>query len=125
MRESKLWSWHILSGVVIAVLLGIHMAIMHMDAVLEILGIGSGDPIRSDAVFYRSRQLYFMITYIILLAAALFHGLYGLRSMLCELSLSRALEKVIGTLCTAVGLVLFIYGSYVAMTVYRMGEVLP
>ena len=34
-----------------------------------------------------------MITYILLLGAALYHGLYGLRTILFELTLSRALEK--------------------------------
>jgi succinate dehydrogenase hydrophobic anchor subunit len=61
-----------------------------------------------------------MIGYILLLGAALFHGLYGLRSMLFELSLSRISEKVIGGLCAVSGIALFIYGSYVAVLVFRM-----
>ena len=88
MRESKLWFWHILSAVVILVLLGVHMGIMHLGAILSTIGIGSGDPLQSAEVFHRSQQLIYMITYILLLGAALFHGLYGLRSMLFELSLS-------------------------------------
>ena len=43
MRESKLWSWHILTAVIILVLLGLHMGIMHLNAVLNVLGIGSDD----------------------------------------------------------------------------------
>ncbi len=125
MRESKLWSWHIVSAVIILVFLGIHMTIMHMGAVWGALGLGSGDPTRASEVFHRSRQVFFMITYIVLLAAALFHGFYGLRSILCELSLPKTLEKITGLLCAAAGLVLFIYGGYVAVAVYRMGEVLP
>ena len=96
MRESKLWFWHILTAVIILVLLGLHMGIMHLSAILNALGIGSGDPTKSAEVFHRSQQLFFMITYILLLGAALFHGLYGLRSMLFELSLSKTLEKFIG-----------------------------
>jgi succinate dehydrogenase hydrophobic anchor subunit len=124
MRESKLWFWHILSAVVILVLLGIHMGIMHMGAVLDALGIGSGDPIESAAVFRRSQQSIFMVTYIVLLGSALFHGLYGLRSMLFELSFSRAVEKVIGGLCAVAGVALFIYGSYAAIKVFQMKGVL-
>jgi succinate dehydrogenase / fumarate reductase membrane anchor subunit len=125
MRESKLWSWHILSAVVILVLLGIHMGIMHWGEILGALGIGSGDPVKSAEVFHRSQQFIFMITYIVLLGAALFHGLYGLRSMLFELSFSKALEKTIGGLCAVAGIVLFIYGGYVAVAVFQMKGVQP
>ena len=120
MRESKLWSWHILSAVVILVLLGVHMGIMHLSAIAGFLGIGSGDPVQSAQVFHRSRQFLFMITYILLLGAALFHGLYGLRSMLLELSFSKSLEKAIGGICAVTGYALFLYGSYVAVRVFQM-----
>jgi succinate dehydrogenase / fumarate reductase membrane anchor subunit len=120
MRESKLWSWHILSAVIILVLLGTHMTIMHLGALMKMAGIGSGDPTQSAEVFHRSQQFAYMIGYILLLGAALFHGLYGLRSMICELSLSRLSEKVIGGLCAVAGVALFIYGSYVAILVFRM-----
>lgn len=120
MRESKLWSWHILSAVIILIFLGVHMSTMHLGAILGAIGIVSVDPVHWDSVIHRSQQLIFMVSYIVLLGAALFHGLYGLRSMLCELSLSRILEKAIGGLCAVAGLALFIYGSYVAVLVFRM-----
>jgi succinate dehydrogenase hydrophobic anchor subunit len=125
MRESKLWFWHILAAVIILVLLGMHMGIMHLSAIWKALGIGSGNPTHSDHVFLRSQQFFFMITYILLLGSALFHGLYGLRSMLFELSLSKSLEKLIGGVCTIAGFGLFIYGSYVAVAVFQMKGVQP
>ncbi len=125
MRESRLWFWHILSAIVILVLLGMHMGTMHLGAILSSIGIGSSDPIKSAEVFHRSRQLIYMVTYILLLGAALFHGLYGLRSMLLELSLSKGLEKAIGSVCAVAGVLLFIYGSYVAVMLVRMPEVRP
>ena len=120
MRESKLWFWHIVSGLVILVLLGIHMSIMHLSTILNFLGIGSSDPLDSSEVFRRSQQLFFAAMYIFLLGAALFHGLYGLRSILFELSLSKTVEKAVGRVCAIVGFALFIYGSYVAVLVYQM-----
>jgi succinate dehydrogenase hydrophobic anchor subunit len=120
MRESKLWFWHILSAGAILILLGAHMGTMHLSAVAKMLGIGSGDPVTSAEVFRRSRNLLFVISYILLLGSALFHGLYGLRSMLFELSFSKKLEKIIGGLCALTGVTLFIYGSYVAVRVYQM-----
>ncbi len=121
MRESKLWFWHILSAIVILVLLGIHMGTMHLNALLNLAGIGSQDPTQWSAVFHRSTQAIYMVTYILLLGAALFHGLYGLRSMLFELSLSKSMEKAIGSVCAIAGIVLFIYGGYVAVEVFQKG----
>jgi succinate dehydrogenase hydrophobic anchor subunit len=125
MRESKLWFWHILSAAVILVLLGVHMGTMHLGSLLNLVGIGSHDAVQSAEVFHRSQQLIYMVTYILLLGAALFHGLYGLRSMLFELSLSKRLEKAIGSVCAIAGVVLFIYGSYVAIMVFQMKGVRP
>jgi succinate dehydrogenase / fumarate reductase membrane anchor subunit len=125
MRESKLWSWHILTGVIILVLLGLHMGIMHLGAIMGAAGIGSGEPTKSAEVFHRSQQAFYMVTYILLLGSALFHGLYGLRSMLFELSLSKAVQKAIGGLCAVVGFALFLYGSYAAIAVFQLKGVQP
>lgn len=125
MRESRLWFWHILSAVVILVLLGVHMGTMHMSSLLNFVGIGSHDPIQASEVFQRSQQAIYMVTYILLLGAALFHGLYGLRSMLFELSLSKGMEKAIGSVCAIAGIALFVYGSYVAVMVFQMKGVQP
>ncbi len=125
MRESKLWFWHIITGIIILVLLGLHMGIMHLGAILSTVGIGSAEPTKSAEVFHRSQQLFFMVTYILLLGAALFHGLYGLRSILFELSFPRAVEKFIGGLCAVAGFVLFVYGSYAAIAVFQLKGVQP
>jgi succinate dehydrogenase hydrophobic anchor subunit len=125
MRESKLWSWHILTAVIILVLLGIHMGIMHLSAIMNAFGLGPAEPTKSDEVFHRSQQVFFMVTYILLLGSALFHGLYGLRSMLFELSLSKSVQKAIGGFCAVAGFVLFIYGSYAAIAVFQMKGVQP
>lgn len=116
MRESKLWMLSIVSAGVIFVLLGLHMVIMHLDVVL---GLSSGDPISAESVFARSKQIFFMITYILLLGAALYHGFYGLRNILSELPLSASLEKVVSWALTLAGFGLFIYGSIAAIVVFN------
>lgn len=123
MRESRLWFWHILSAVVILILLGVHMGIMHLSELLHMAGIGSGDPVDSSEVFQRSRQAVYMVTYILLLGTGLFHGLYGLRSIFFELSLSRSLEKLIGGVLAVAGIALFLYGGYVAVVVFQTSGV--
>ena len=118
MRESTLWMLNLIAGAAILVLLGLHMAIMHLDAVLAFFGLASKGAVDTSAVFARSRQTFFMITYILLLGTALYHGLYGLRNILFELTLSSAAEKTIALLLTLSGLALFGYGAYVAIAVF-------
>ncbi len=118
MRESTLWVMHIFAGAIILVLLGLHMFIMHLDDVLGVIGIGYPEPTSGESVFVRSEQMFFMVTYILLLGAALYHGLYGFRNMLFELTLPRAAETLINWSFTLVGLALFAYGTYAAIFVF-------
>jgi len=115
MQESKLWLLHILCGVVVLVLLALHMGLMHLDGLLVALGVGTPDPTDAASVFVRSRQISFMIIYIALLGAALYHGFYGLRNVLLELSPKTALAKIINICCLLAGLALLVYGTYTAV----------
>ena len=122
MRESKLWFLHIIAAIAVLFLLGSHMGIMHMGSILSHLGLNfSAHPTNSEEVFGRSRQVLFMVIYIALLGTALFHGLYGLRSIFYELSLPKILEKTIGRLLCVAGIALFLYGSYVAVQLVQKG----
>lgn len=118
MRESTLWFWQIITGVVIFILLGLHMFIMHLDSILALLGIGYNDVLTAKSVFMRSQQAFYMITYIVLLGAALFHGLYGFRNILFELTLPRSVENLINWFFSLGGLALFAYGTYVAIFIF-------
>ena len=121
MRESKLWFLHIITAIVILVLLSSHMGIMHLGYFLNLLGFGESAlyPTAAENVFERSKQPLFMVFYIALLGFALFHGLYGLRSIICELSLPKGLQKAVGRLFCVAGILLFIYGSYVAVCLVK------
>jgi succinate dehydrogenase / fumarate reductase membrane anchor subunit len=123
MRESTLWRWHMLAGAVVFFLLGLHMVIMHLDDILLAIGVGHGKAIDATIVFERSQQAFFMLTYIILLGAALYHGLYGMRNILFELTLKKGWETIINWIFIVVGLGLFIYGTYAAIFVFLNGEV--
>ena len=122
MRESKLWFLHVITAIIILVLLSSHMGIMHMGSILGKLGFDfSADPTNTEEVFQRSRQVLFMVVYIALLGTALFHGLYGLRSIFYELSLPKVTEKTVGRALCIAGIALFIYGSYVAVQLVQEG----
>ena len=118
-RDHKLWTWHIAAGILILVLLGLHMAIMHLDALLGIFNPYGGHPIDWQNVAARSQSLFFMVTYVLLLGAALFHGFYGLRNILFELDPAAPLRQSINWVLILVGLGLFIVGSWAAWTSFQ------
>jgi succinate dehydrogenase hydrophobic anchor subunit len=112
MRDRTLWTWHIGAGVVILVLLGLHMAIMHLD---QTLGISGAEPVEWESVAERATSLFFTVTYILLLGAALYHGFYGLRNILLELNPGAGLRKTINVGLSVLGLALFVFGTWAAL----------
>jgi succinate dehydrogenase hydrophobic anchor subunit len=122
MRDQKLWTWHVLAGLVILVLLGLHMVIMHLDAIVSVLNPAGGEPVSWANVVARGRMLFFPVTYVILLGAALFHGLYGLRNILFELNPPTTLKRVLGVLILIVGVGLFVYGTWAAVESFRLAR---
>lgn len=120
MRDAKLWTWHVLAGGVILVFLGLHMAIMHLDAILGIFNPAGGHPIDWENVVARGKSAFFMVSYIVLLGAALFHGLYGLRNILLELNPPAVLKKAIGIFLLLAGLGFFVFGAWAAVAGYTL-----
>jgi succinate dehydrogenase / fumarate reductase membrane anchor subunit len=115
MRDRTLWTWHIGAGVVILVLLGLHMAIMHLSSTLGFFGTEGGDPVEWESVVTRAQSLFFTITYVLLLGAALYHGFYGLRNILLELNPGAGLRRTINVGLSLAGLVLFAFGTWAAL----------
>jgi succinate dehydrogenase / fumarate reductase membrane anchor subunit len=115
MRDRTLWTWHIAAGVVILVLLGLHMAIMHLDQSLGIFGVEGAEPIEWESVAARAGSLFFTVTYVLLLGAALYHGFYGFRNILLELNPGAGLRRLIDVGLAALGLVLFAFGTWAAL----------
>jgi len=119
MRETRFWTWHMLAGVVILVLLGFHMVSMHMGGLTGIcVADRSHDAVDPGNSRARDANPAFMWIYIPLLGLALYHGLYGLRTILFELSLKPALETAISALLLLVGLGLFGLGTWAAIAAH-------
>jgi succinate dehydrogenase hydrophobic anchor subunit len=119
MNETKYWTWFMAAGVVILVLLGLHMMIMHLGAITHLFVVDKG--VEATAVVNsqsRDANLFFTITYVLLLGTALFHGLYGLRTILFELTLKKATEKALSVLFLVLGLGLFCLGTWAAFTAH-------
>jgi succinate dehydrogenase hydrophobic anchor subunit len=113
-RDQGLWTWHIGAGAVILVLLGLHMTIMHLDAIVRVFNPAPGDPVDWANVVARGKSVFFVVNYVLLLGAALFHGLYGLRNILFELNPAAGLKKALNGLFVVAGLVLFAVGTWAA-----------
>jgi succinate dehydrogenase / fumarate reductase membrane anchor subunit len=127
MRDSKLWTWHILAGLVILLLLGMHMTVMHLDGVVHFAGLNpsGGHPVDWNNVIARGKLVAFAVTYVLLLGAALFHGLYGLRNILLELNPAAWLAKAIGVVLLLGGVGLFVFGSWAAIKAMDVARALP
>ena len=115
MRDRTLWPWHLFAGVVILVFLGLHMIIMHLYGTFPTFyNPAGGQPEDWANVAWRMKSTFFAVTYIVLLGAALYHGLYGLRNILLELNPGAGLRKGIDVVTLVVGVALFAFGAWVA-----------
>ncbi len=115
MKETKYWTWHIITAGIILVLLGLHMFIQHLDLIVGFANPEGGRAIAWENVLARSQTTAFVVIYIVLLGAALYHGLYGLRTILFELNLKKGLQKGINWFFWIGGVGLFLFGSWAAI----------
>jgi succinate dehydrogenase / fumarate reductase membrane anchor subunit len=120
MRETKYWTWHMAAGVVILFLLGLHMLIMHVGGITHLFVPYGGEAVSKSNSLFRDGKLFFTVTYILLLGVALYHGLYGLRTILFELTLKPAVEKAITFVFLVIGLGLFGLGTWAAIATHAM-----
>ncbi len=100
MREGKLWILHLFAGFLMFFLLGSHIFVMHM---------AGGEPLSVEATLARAKDILFPIIYTIFVAAALYHGLYGLRGILYERFHTPFSQKVIDWTLSFLGTVWFLY----------------
>ncbi len=111
MRETRLWSLHLLVIPVIFVLLGLHFAVMHYAPVFYGMSIEKAREF--DTMIERGRSVAQLVVYILLLAAGLYHGLYGMRGIIRVLPLTPALAKLVDWGVLLFGLFIFGLGTYV------------
>lgn len=124
MRERRFWTWHVAAGIVVLALLGLHMAIMHLETVAGIFNPAGGRPVDWANVVARTKSVAFTATYVLLLGAALFHGLYGLRNILFELNPGQGLRRALGALLLLGGFGLFALGTWAAVAGFGLARTL-
>jgi succinate dehydrogenase hydrophobic anchor subunit len=118
--EVGYWTFFIIAGIVVFVLLSLHMMIVHMDGFLGLFNPAGGSSLDWKNVIYRSHSAFFTIIYIILLAAALYHGFYGLRTILFELGLKESVERFVTIAVWVIGIVLFCVGLYANFAIHTV-----
>src|SRR5664279_178487 len=114
MQKTKFQTWNIVAALVIFLLLGMHMTIMHTN-VLHFLAPHGDDNDGLQNVLYRDGKLFFTVTYILLLAAGLYHGLFGLRTMRLERISAPAAQKTLTLILVVLGAGLFAFGAWAAI----------
>ena len=112
-RFSYLWLMQLVTGALIAVLLGIHMVLQHLNDILVFLGVDVKDPTSWQSMITRSHQAIWAGIYIALLAVVLSHALNGLRNIILELTPSPRTERVVTGAILALGIIVFAWASYV------------
>ncbi|HEU4745892.1 MAG TPA: hypothetical protein VFS61_11690 [Anaerolineales bacterium] len=117
MRETRLWSLHLLAIPIILVLLGMHFALMHYAPVFY--GMSVEEARSFEVMVERGRNVAQFVLYILLLAAGLYHGFYGLRGIIRELPLTPSLARVVDIGILLFGLLIFGLGTYVTWWTLR------
>ncbi len=113
MRTTRLQLLQMLAGVMIAILLGTHMVVLHLDSILGLFGVDVTGPTSWESMIGRASQVIWAALYIALLAFVLYHALYGLRGIILEVTTSARTERVVTWSCIVIGIIAFIWGSYV------------
>ena len=108
------------AGAVILLLLGLHMLIMHLGGITHLFAPNGGEAASKPNSLFRDGQLFFTLTYILLLAVALYHGLYGLRTLLFELTLKSQVEKIVSYSLWVVGICLLGLGAWAAIAMHAI-----
>lgn len=113
MRTARFHLLHMLTGVLIAVFLGIHIVVLHLDTILGVFGVSITDPTSWQSMIDRATQGAWAGIYITLLAVALYHALYGLRGILLEVMPSVKAGRAVTLIFVIVGIIIFAWGTYV------------
>jgi len=122
MRHDRWWTVHLLCGLVVLVGLAVHMAAMHLDALLGVFNRPGTEAVAWVNVVDRAGRAHYLGLYVVLLAAALVHGLYGLRGVLAELHPPAGFMRGIGALLWVVGVGLFALGAWAAWTSFALAR---
>lgn len=114
--EGRFWLLHLVCGVGLFVLLGVHMLWMHLGGLFSRLGFVITDPLSYQSVVLRANSAAWQTFYFLLLGFATFHGFYGLRGIILEVLSLEAGQTLLTAIMVVAGILVFLYGSYVILS---------
>ncbi|MFA5139878.1 MAG: hypothetical protein WC728_11660 [Elusimicrobiota bacterium] len=117
MKHSKLWTLHLLCGLILLFVMALHMGTFHLDRFLKWYDL----PLSYESVMARGKQLAYLLIYLPALAAGLYHGFYGLNRIAAELGMGERAEKAVSTLLIVSGVAIFVFGAYVTIKTFVLG----
>jgi succinate dehydrogenase / fumarate reductase membrane anchor subunit len=106
MRGARgVWGWLLqrVTAVGLAVVLTVHLYVLHFAGEHAVLTVAD--------VSVRLRTLTFILVDFGLLAFALYHGLYGLRSVILDYTTRESTVRAVTVGLWALGLIAFVYGA--------------
>ncbi len=122
MRHDRWWTLHLLCGLVVLVCLGLHMGAMHVDTLLGVFNRPGTEAVAWTNVAARAGRAAYLVIYVVLLAAALVHGLYGLRNIVAELDPPAGLVRALGVVLLVAGVGLFALGTWAAWASFALAR---
>ena len=118
MRQSYFRLLQLITGVAVFFLIAVHITALRLDDFAGGLGVHIEEPTSWGSVMDRATSAGWASFYIILLAVAIYHGLYGLRVVLMELPLPPVIARSLNYTMIGIGIAVFGYGSFIALNAY-------
>ena len=106
MREVHWKLLQSITAVVIFLFVGTHLVHIHL---------WGGEPTTWASVSERAASIGWVAFYIIILAVGLYHGIFGLRVIVSELSMPLPAIRILNWVLFIVGVCVFAYAAYIAL----------
>lgn len=118
MRTSYFRLLQLITGVAVFFLIAAHLAAVRLDNFAGIFSVDVEEPTSWGSVMDRAVSAGWASFYILLLAVAIYHALYGLRVVLMELPLSPVIARSLNYIMIGIGVAVFGYGTFIALNAY-------
>lgn len=118
----RYWFLNAVCGLLVLLLLGLHMGALYLDDLMSVIFGTPGGALDWSNVSGRGQSAMVTLVYVVFLGTALFHGLYGLHTMLTEYWSSRRAARLILSGCWIAGLLLFIVGTVATVTFHFQSQ---
>ncbi|MBA7601851.1 hypothetical protein ES703_08935 [subsurface metagenome] len=118
MRQSYFRVLQLITGVAVFFLIAAHVTALRLDDFAGVFGVHIEEPTSWGSVMDRATSAGWASFYIILLAVAIYHALYGLRVVLMELPWPPVIARSLNYIMMGIGIAVFGYGTFIALNAY-------